>query len=111
MTRVAGGADARVTEEAPRARFRSGVRAALPVAVAGSLVALSFGVVAHDAGFSAVAAVVMSAVVFAGSAQFAAIAILGQGGSVGAAVLAAALMNSRFLPMGAAVGPSLPGNR
>jgi predicted branched-subunit amino acid permease len=48
-------------------------------------------------------------VVYAGSAQFTAVAILAQGGSAGAAVVAAALMNSRFLPMGAALAPSLPG--
>ena len=51
----------------------------------------------------------MSAIVFAGSAQFTAVAILLQGGTVAAAVLAAALVNSRFLPMGVALGPSLPG--
>jgi predicted branched-subunit amino acid permease len=51
----------------------------------------------------------MSAIVFAGSAQFTAIAILTQGGTVAAAVLGAALVNSRFLPMGVAIGPSLPG--
>jgi predicted branched-subunit amino acid permease len=47
--------------------------------------------------------------VFAGSAQFAAISILASGGTLGAAVGAAALMNSRFLPMGIALAPSLPG--
>jgi predicted branched-subunit amino acid permease len=51
----------------------------------------------------------MSAIVFAGAAQFAVVAILAAGGSVGAAVAAAALMNSRFLPMGVALAPSLPG--
>ena len=65
--------------------------------------------VAQGAGLSAVAAIVMSAIVFAGSAQFAAIAILASGGTAGAAVAAAALMNSRFLPMGVALAPSLPG--
>jgi predicted branched-subunit amino acid permease len=90
-------------------RFRSGVRAGLPFGIAGLLVAVSFGVVATDAGLSPLAAVVMSAIVHAGSAQFASIAILAGGGTVGAAVAAAALMNSRFLPMGAAVAPSLPG--
>jgi len=77
--------------------------------VASSVLALSFGVVAREAGFSALGTIVMSAVVFAGSAQFAAVAILGAGGGLGAATGAAALMNSRFLPMGMALGPSLPG--
>jgi len=55
------------------------------------------------------AAIVMSAIVFAGSAQIAALTILAGGGGLGAAIGAAALMNSRFLPMGIAIGPSLPG--
>jgi 4-azaleucine resistance transporter AzlC len=89
--------------------FRQGLRAGIPFGVAGLLLSVSFGVIAQDAGLSALAAIVMSLIVFAGSAQFAAIAILGQGGTVGAAIVAAALMNSRFLPMGVAFGPSLPG--
>jgi 4-azaleucine resistance transporter AzlC len=90
-------------------RFRKGIRAGLPFAIAGSVVAMSFGVVAQGAGLSAGAAIAMSAIVFAGSAQFTAVAILSQGGTVAAAVLGAALVNSRFLPMGVALGPSLPG--
>jgi 4-azaleucine resistance transporter AzlC len=81
----------------------------VPYAVAGAVVALSFGVLARQAGFSALGAIVMSAIVFAGSAQFAAIAIIASGGSVVAAIGAAALMNSRFLPMGVALAPSLRG--
>jgi 4-azaleucine resistance transporter AzlC len=81
----------------------------VPFAIAGFLLALTFGVVAQDAGFSALQAIVMSVIVFAGSAQFAAVAILSGGGTAGAAVTAAALMNSRFLPMGVALGPSLRG--
>jgi len=72
---------------------------------------VSFGILAEDAGLSDVEAVVMSAIVFAGSAQFTAISILAQGGGAGAAVAAAALMNSRFLPMAAAVGPSFRGGK
>jgi 4-azaleucine resistance transporter AzlC len=91
------------------AAFRAGIRAGVPFALAGFLLSLSFGVLARDAGFPAVAAIVMSLVVFAGSAQFAAVSILAAGGGVGAAVGAAALMNARFLPMGVALAPSLPG--
>src|SRR3954463_8452049 len=92
-----------------RERLREGARAGLPFAVAGGLLALSFGVVAQGAGLSALAAIAMSAIVFAGSAQFTAISILASGGTVGAAGLAAALVNWRFLPMGGAPPPSLPG--
>jgi len=100
-----------VTEQPPQRGWREGARAGLPYAGASGVLALSFGVVATDAGFPALAAVVMSAVVFAGSAQFAAVAILTAGGGVGAAVGAAALMSSRFVPMGFALGPSLRGSR
>jgi predicted branched-subunit amino acid permease len=91
------------------ARFRAGVRAGVPFALAGGLLATSFGVLARDVGMPAWAAVLMSAIVFAGSAQIAALGIIGAGGGIGSAIGAAALMNSRFLPMGVAIGPSLPG--
>jgi predicted branched-subunit amino acid permease len=93
-----------------RAGFRAGVRAGAPFAVAGGLLATSFGVLARDVGMPAWAAILMSAIVFAGSAQIAALGIIGAGGGLGSAIGAAALMNSRFLPMGVAIGPSLPGN-
>ena len=94
-----------------RERLRAGLRVSPPYAAASLLLSFSFGAVATAAGLSPLAAIVMSAVVYAGSAQFASIGILAAGGGVGAAVGAAALMNSRFLPMGVALGPSLPGGR
>ena len=72
------------------------------------VVALSFGVLAEPV-IGATAAIVMSIVVYAGSAQFAALSVLAGGGGAGAAVTAGLLMNTRFLPMGLALGPSLPG--
>lgn len=93
-----------------RAAFRAGVRAGIPFAAVGFLLSLSFGVLARQAGFPTLAAIAMSAIVFAGSAQFAAVAVVAAGGGLGAAVGAASLMNSRFLPMGIALAPSLPGN-
>jgi 4-azaleucine resistance transporter AzlC len=72
-------------------------------------VAISFGISARAAGLSPAATIAMSAIVYAGAAQFAAVAILAQGGSVAAAVLAAVLMNARYLAMGLALGPSLKG--
>jgi 4-azaleucine resistance transporter AzlC len=90
---------------------RAGARAAVPFALAGFVVAISFGISARAAGVPAAAAIVMSAIMYAGAAQFAAVAILAQGGSVVAAVLAAVLMNARYLAMGLALGPSLKGGR
>ena len=93
----------------PRASFRAGLKAGVPYAVAGGVLALSFGVLARESGLSALGTIVMSAVVFAGTAQFASVAIVAAGGGIGAALAAAALMNSRFLPMGVALAASLPG--
>ena len=76
--------------------FRDGLRAGVPVALAGSVLAMSFGVLAGDVGMPGWTAILMSVIVFAGSAQIAALG-------------AAALMNSRFLPMGVAFAPSLSG--
>jgi len=92
-----------------RAGLMAGVRAGFPFAIAGGILAISFGVVAQDIGMSKAAAIIMSTIVFAGSAQFAALAIVGGGGAIGAAIVAAALMNSRFLAMSIALAPSLPG--
>jgi len=80
-----------------------------PFAVAGCILAMSFGILAGEAGLTDVEAVIFSAIVFAGSAQFASVSIIAGGGGAGAAVAAATLMNSRFLPMSAAVGPSFSG--
>jgi predicted branched-subunit amino acid permease len=75
----------------------------------GSLISLSFSVLAMQAGFSAAQAIVTSALVFAGAAQFAMLSVVTAGGGIPAALTAAGLMNSRFLAMGAALAPSLPG--
>ena len=93
----------------PRRSFREGVRVGIPFSIAGGLLSMSFGVIAIDVGFSPWAAIAMSLIVFAGSAQFASLSILAAGGGPLAAVAAASLMNSRFLPMGVALAPSLPG--
>jgi AzlC protein len=78
-----------------RRRYRYGVRAALPLGLADLAFGTWFGVLAHTAGMGNVAAVVMSATTFAGSAQFAAASLLGAGGSVAAAVIAAVMLNLR----------------
>ena len=63
----------------------------------------------RQAGMSAAAAVVMSATTFAGSAQFAAAGVLEAGGGALAAIVAASLLNARYLPIGVAVARDLPG--
>lgn len=75
----------------------------------GLLISLSFSVLAIQAGFTIAQAIATSAIVFAGSAQFAMLSVLTAGGGIPAALVAAGLMNSRFLAMGVALAPSLPG--
>lgn len=92
-------------------RYREGIRAATPLVLPTFALAVSFGVLARSNGWGAVAPIVMSLVVFSGSAQFASAGVLAAGGGVAAAVASAVLVNARFLPMGLAIAPSLKGGR
>ena len=89
--------------------FVAGIRLGIPYAVVGFVLSVSFGVLARQAGFSPFQAILTAAIVFAGSAQFAGLAVLASGGTAAAAIAAGTLMNGRFLAMGTALAPSLPG--
>lgn len=91
-------------------RTRDGARRALPLAVAVGAFGVTFGVLAKAAGFGTLAALVFSVTTFAGSAQFAAAGVLSAGGTVAAAILAAVLLNARYLPIGLSVAPSIRGS-
>ena len=91
-----------------RSRLRSGVRAGLSAGVATFAVGVAFGLVARPV-VGALAAIVMSLVVFAGSAQLTAIGVLASGGSAAAATIGGLLMNLRFLPMGVAAAAAFRG--
>ena len=52
----------------------------------------------------------MSATTFAGSAQVAAVSVLGAGGGVAAAVVAALLLNARYAPIGISVAHGFRGH-
>ena len=88
--------------------MRAGIRAGLPFAAASLVLAISFGVLARPV-MGVAAPIVMSAVVFAGSAQFGALAVLAAGGTPLAAITAGALLNARYVPMGIALASSIPG--
>ena len=68
-----------------------------------------FGAATQDANMRVAEAVGFSILVFTGSAQFAAVSVLGNGGSVSAAVIAGLLLNLRSLAFGVAMGPALKG--
>jgi 4-azaleucine resistance transporter AzlC len=89
--------------------YLAGARAALPFALATLVLGISFGVLARSLGWGIVAPIVFSVIAFSGSAQFAVAAVLGAGGGAVAAIVAAALLNARFGPMGVAVAPYLKG--
>lgn len=83
---------------------------AAPLFPAAAALGASFGVLARTARVDALAAIVMSATTFAGSSQVAAVSVLGAGGSVAAAVVAALLLNSRYAPIGITVAHAFRGS-
>jgi 4-azaleucine resistance transporter AzlC len=95
-------------EGSARERRRAGIRRGVPFGIAVFAISVSFGVLARPL-MGPVAPIVMSIFVFSGSAQFGALAVLLAGGSAGAAIVAGVLLNARYLAMGLALAPSLPG--
>jgi predicted branched-subunit amino acid permease len=90
------------------AAYGPGLRAGVGFALAALVLGVSFGVLAEPL-MGPVAPVVMSAVVFAGAAQFGATAVLAAGGDAVTAIAAGTMLNARFLPMGFAAAPALRG--
>lgn len=86
------------------------VREAFPLFLPTLAIGVTFGALAEPV-MGPWAPLVMSVVVFAGSAQFAALSVLAAGGGFGPATLAGLLMNARFLPMGLAIASSFRGGR
>ncbi|WP_369070332.1 AzlC family ABC transporter permease [Kineococcus terrestris] len=87
------------------------VRDALLVAVASGVVGVAFGAVATSTGLPWWLVLLSSLVVFGGASQFLLVALLASGAGVVAAVLAALVVNVRFLPLSFAVAGSLPRGR
>src|SRR3954470_2107466 len=88
--------------------IRTGIRKGLPLVLPTLAIGISFGVLAQPV-MGSIVPVLMSAVVFSGAAQFAALTVLTAGGGALAAIAAGMLLNARWLPMGLAVGPFLRG--
>jgi 4-azaleucine resistance transporter AzlC len=93
------------------AALRPGARAVAPLAGAVFLFAVTYGIIARDAGLGPLATIAFSATTFAGSAQIAAASVLHTGGSLAAAIVAAVLLNLRYLPIGLSIAPALRGPR
>jgi 4-azaleucine resistance transporter AzlC len=90
-------------------RLGEGARRVAPLVVAVAGFGISYGVLAEAAGLGRLAPIVMSATTFAGSAQFAAASILDEGGAVAAAIAAAIMLNTRYVPIGISVAPLFRG--
>lgn len=77
------------------------------VCLADGVVGASFGAISVSGGLPGWVPVVMSVLVFAGGAQFAAVGVVLAGGSAAAGVAAGLVLNTRFLPYGLAVADVL----
>jgi len=93
------------------AGVRAGVIASLPVTVSVFAYGLVFGLLARQTGMRFVDALLMSSLVYAGSAQFVALDLWASPLPIGALVLTTLIINLRHILMGAALRPwfgSLP---
>lgn len=94
-----------------RDQFLAGARACLPVAVSVAAYGLVWGVLARGAGLTLVEAVLMSGLVFAGSAQFVALDLWTATPAtlpIGPIVIAALIVNLRYLLLTATLRPLYP---
>ncbi len=91
------------------ARRRLIHRQAASIVAAVAPFGIVFGAAAATAGLSLLQAIGYSALVFGGSSQFAAVEILGDGGSVTSAAIAGLLLNVRSLAFGVIMAPALFG--
>ncbi len=94
---------------ARREEFFSGVRDTFPLIVGAIPFGIIFGALAVSAGLSVPAAVAMSLIVFAGSAQFIAAGLVSQGAGVLIIVLTTFVVNLRHGLYAASLGPYLRG--
>jgi 4-azaleucine resistance transporter AzlC len=86
-----------------------GARRIAPIGVAVAGFGIAFGILAGTAGMPPAATVTMSATTFAGSGQFAAVSVLDSAGATAVAILAAVLLNVRYLPIGISAAPAFEG--
>jgi 4-azaleucine resistance transporter AzlC len=81
----------------------------VPIALAVGLDGVAFGLLAQTVGFGPVVAIAFSVLAVSGSAQFAALSIVGTGGGALSAGLTTLLLNARYVPIGISVAPLFRG--
>lgn len=89
----------------PRSEFFGGVRAELPILLGVVPFGLIYGVLAHGAGIPDVLAVLMSSILFAGSAQIIAAQLIAGGAPGLVMVLTIAVVNIRHMLYSASLAP------
>lgn len=87
--------------------FKAGLRDVLPTVFGYIGVGLAFGIVAHTSHISLLMVLLMSLIVYAGSAQFIIASMLLAGSPVSAIVISAVLVNARMALMSMTVAPYL----
>jgi predicted branched-subunit amino acid permease len=92
-------------------RFRQGMKAAMPIWIAFVPSSLAWGIAAQAHGLRLEEVLLLSAWVYSGPAQFAVLEPFASGKSSLQVMIAAFLMNLRFLPMSAALAPYFAGAR
>jgi 4-azaleucine resistance transporter AzlC len=100
-----------VADDAPMtaAERRAIVKMSLSIAVSLIPFGLAFGVLCRRAGLSWIQALGFSSFVFTGGSQFAAVGVLAENGSAGAAIAAGLLLSIRSLVYGLMMAPTLTG--
>lgn len=93
----------------PGGAFATGALAVLPLALGNVPFGLAYGVAARQAGLDPFPAMALSVLVFAGSAQFIGVGMIGAGAGGVAVVATTLVVNLRHLLYGAAVAPALRG--
>ena len=91
--------------------IRQGLLQTAPLAASVFTYGLVFGALSRQAGLSTLQALLMSALVYAGSAQFLALGMLTTGATALPVIISTLIVNLRHLLMGASLAPYLKGER
>jgi 4-azaleucine resistance transporter AzlC len=86
-------------------RLRRGAGLGIPIFLGYVPIGAAFGILAREAGFSAVQAVACSALVLAGAGQFVAVALMRAGAGVPTVLVATSVINLRYVLFSATLAP------
>lgn len=95
----------------PNSPFFNGMREAIPLAGSYIPIAISFGLIAVQAGFSAWEAVVISILIYAGGSQFLFVGMIAAGAPLWLVVIISLLINARHVVYGPNLAPWITSSR